>query len=323
MNTSTQPFALGVFFSVFATLCWSSNFIVPYITGNYSIFDFMVVKFVFVGIVGIVWIIVERANVKGMTLRMRTMALGLGAIGYFGYSICIACGVMNSGPVLTPAFLAVVPVVLALLGNTQNKRVAWKKLVFSLSMLLFGLLLINVMANDSSSILQGDTVNGAIFSVCAVTLWLVFSVLNQKSLSNIPSHSTGAWTGLMMVGSTLGMLLMLPLGYAFSLFEIPVQGANFANAGSLYGWAFLNAILSTVVGAWAWNKASRYLPMVLSGQLVALESLFAALLGLFFAQRLPTLYEAMGITAMIAGTLTAIGLLFEPHAKGKDKLTAS
>ncbi|VVN79767.1 Inner membrane protein YtfF [Pseudomonas fluorescens] len=323
MNTSAHPFALGVFFAVFATLCWGSNFIVPYVTGNYSIFDFLAVKFMIVGVIGAVWMIVDRTNVRELTLPMRTVALTLGAIGYLGYSVCIACGVKISGPVLTPAFIAVVPVMLALLGNAQNKILAWRKLALPLSMLVFGLLLINIMANDTPLASQGAAVFGVFFSVCAVAFWLAFSVLNQKGLSKIPAHSTSAWTGLMMVGSALGMLLVMPLGYAFNLFEMPSQGASFATGGGLYVWAFLIAILSSVLGAWAWNKASRYLPMVLSGQLIALESLFATLFGLLFEQRLPTQYEALGMTAVLAGAVLAIRMLFASHEMGRDKLSAS
>ena len=119
------------------------------------------------------------------------------------------------------------------------------------------------------------------------------------------------------------MLLLMPLGYAFNLFEMPSRGANFANAGGLYVWAFLIAILSSVLGAWAWNKASRYLPMVLSGQLIALESLFATLFGLLFEQRLPTLYETLGMTAVLTGAMLAIRMIFASHEMGRDKLTAS
>ncbi len=82
MNTSAHPFALGVFFAVFATLCWGSNFIVPYVTGNYSIFDFLAVKFMIVGVIGVVWMFVDRTSVRELTLPMRTVALTLGAIGY-------------------------------------------------------------------------------------------------------------------------------------------------------------------------------------------------------------------------------------------------
>lgn len=93
MNTSAHPFAFGIFFAVLATLCWGSNFIVPYVTGNYSIFDFLAVKFMIVGVIGMVWVIVDRSHVRELTLPMRTVALTLGAIGYLGYSTCIACGV--------------------------------------------------------------------------------------------------------------------------------------------------------------------------------------------------------------------------------------
>lgn len=306
MIRSAHPLAAGVLFAVFATACWGSNFIVPYVTGRYSLFDFLAVKFMVVGVIGGVWTVVERARVRQLALHLRVLALALGVIGYLGYGICIACGVMISGPVLTPACIAVVPVILALLGNAQRKVLAWRQLALPLLLLVFGLLLVNILGHDTSRASTGSTLTGVFFSVGAVALWLAFSWLNQKGLGTIAAHSTSAWTGLMMVGSALGMLFIVPAGYAFNLFEMPVQGAGLAQAGRLYVWAFVIAILSSVLGAWAWNRASRYLPMVLSGQLIALESFFATVMGLAFEQRLPTVYETLGMMAVLTGALLAI-----------------
>ncbi|GAB7532754.1 DMT family transporter [Pseudomonas sp. 3A(2025)] len=306
MIISAHPLAAGVLFALFATLCWGTNFIVPYVTGRYSLFDFLAVKFMVVGVIGAVWMIVERHRVRELKRSMRLMALALGVIGYLGYGICIACGVMISGPVLTPAFIAVVPVILALLGNAQDQVLTWRQLALPLLLLVSGLLLVNILGHDTSQASAGTPVMGVLFSLGAVALWLAFSWLNQKGLGTIAAHSTGAWTGLMMVGSSLGMLFIVPIGYVFNLFEMPAQGAGFAQAGRLYVWAFVIAVLSSVLGAWAWNKASRVLPMVLSGQLVALEAFFATVMGLAFEQRLPTVYETLGMTAVLTGALLAI-----------------
>ncbi len=69
------------------------------------------------------------------------------------------------------------------------------------------------------------------------------------------------------------------------------------------------ALMSSVVGAWAWNAASQRLPMVLSGQLIALESLFATLLGLWFHGRLPTLLETSGFAAVLVGVIMAVRII--------------
>ncbi|MFP3541327.1 EamA family transporter, partial [Pseudomonas sp. SIMBA_044] len=73
--------------------------------------------------------------------------------------------------------------------------------------------------------------------------------------------------------------------------------------------ALMIALCSSVAGGWAWNLATRHLPMVLSGQLVALESLFATLLGLLFHGRWPTLFEGLGLVAVLTGTVLAVRVI--------------
>ncbi|AHG43525.1 hypothetical protein N018_08085 [Pseudomonas syringae CC1557] len=71
-------------------------------------------------------------------------------------------------------------------------------------------------------------------------------------------------------------------------------------------WGLIIAVLSSVIGAWAWNSATRRLPMVLSGQLISLEGLFAAALGFLFEGRLPTPTEASGLIALLTGAGIAV-----------------
>ncbi|WP_286788012.1 MULTISPECIES: DMT family transporter [unclassified Pseudomonas] len=317
MKGLTSRLVTGIAFAIFATLCWALNFIVPYITGSYTIFDFLATRFLIVGVIGIVLIAINRAHLSMLSWPLRYMAAGLGAMGYFGYSTLIASGAQFGGPVLTPAFIGMVPVLLALLGNVHSKVLAWRRLALPLCVLAFGLLLINLTSlqhplNESVSVSTGIA-----FSVAAVMLWLVFSFLNQNSLEKISPGATGVWTGLMMAGSALALLVLMPLAQAFGLFHFPHQGYDFASAGTLYGWAFLIGVFSSLLGAWAWNRACRDLPMVLSGQLIALESLFAAVLALAFERRLPSWNEALGIMTVLMGAVLAVQVIFS--AKGQKK----
>ncbi|MBD1587544.1 EamA/RhaT family transporter [Pseudomonas sp. C2L12B] len=314
-----HPRAIGVGFAVLATFCWGLNFIVPYVPGRYSVFDFLAIRFMVVGALGIAWGFSQRAAIRGLAWPLRRLGLALGAIGYFGYALCTACAIELSGPVLMPAFVAAVPVLLALLGNTPTKMLAWRTLLFPLSLLAGGLLLITLRGNNSSVADPHTFAVGVVFSLVAVALWLSFSVLNQNALGKIPARSTGGWTALMMAGSALCMLVLMPLGYALHLFKLPCLGASYDNAGSLYAWAIVIALFSSVFGAWAWNMACRYLPLVLSGQLIALESMFATLLCLAFEKRLPRVHETLAITAVLTGTTLAIRLLWATNEAGGQR----
>ncbi|WP_434563752.1 DMT family transporter [Pseudomonas sp. Z4-20] len=300
---------VGLALAVVATLSWALNFIAPYVTGAYTIYDLLIVRFLIAGALGLGVVLLYRAQLRLLRRDQVLLAAGLGVIGYLGYSACIAAGIIFGGPVLTPAFIGMVPVLLALLGNATTKTLPWRKLAIPLVFLTVGLLLSNLGAIHQPVASDGTWLLGLLFSIGAVVLWLVFSWLNQHALLTLPAHASGAWTGLMMVGAGIGTLCLLPAVQALDLLKLPSLGFGVSVAGDLYLWGLGIALMSSVVGAWAWNAASRRLPMVLSGQLIALESLFATLLGLGFHGRLPTLLEASGLAAVLVGVVMGVRII--------------
>jgi len=211
-----------------------------------------------------------------------------------------------------------VPVLLALLGNATTKTLQWRKLAIPLVFLTVGLLLSNLGAIHQPVASDGSWLMGLLFSIGAVALWLAFSWLNQRALLTLPPHAAGAWTGLMMAGAGIGTLCLLPAVQTLDLLKLPSLGFGVSVAGDLYLWGFVIALMSSVVGAWAWNAASRRLPMVLSGQLIALESLFATLLGLWFHGRLPTLLETSGLVAVLVGVIMGVRIILDSRGSTSD-----
>ncbi|TCV59611.1 hypothetical protein EDB98_11962 [Pseudomonas fluorescens] len=299
----------GLALAVVATLSWALNFIAPYVTGDYTIYDLMIVRFLIAGALGLGVVLLYRTQLRLLRRNQVLLAAGLGVVGYLGYSACIAAGIIFGGPVLTPAFIGMVPVLLALLGNATTKTLQWRKLAIPLVFLTVGLLLSNLGAVHQPVASEGSWAMGLLFSIGAVVLWLAFSWLNQHALLTLPPHASGAWTGLMMAGAGVGTLCLLPAVQALDLLKLPSLGFSISVAGGLYLWGFMIALMSSVVGAWAWNAASRRLPMVLSGQLIALESLFATLLGLWFHDRLPTFLETSGLAAVLVGVIMAVRII--------------
>ena len=309
MNSTSASLCIGVLLAGVATLGWALNFIAPYVTGDYSLYDLMAVRFLFAGMLGVGGMLLCRAQRGLVTAVQQWVAAGLGAIGYLGYAACIAAGVHFAGPVLTPTMVAMVPLLLALLGNARHKRVEWRRLIAPLSCLLVGLLLSNLGNTHQASLNAGAWLAGFCCSLGAVGLWLLFSVLNQRYLERLPAQATGLWTALMLMGAGAAVLCLLPLMLSLGLLRLPVVGVGFEHAAPLFAWSLVIALMSTVVGAWAWNAATRRLPMVLSGQLIALESVFASLLGLVFEGRGPTLMEAAGLATVLLGVILAVRII--------------
>lgn len=309
----------GVALAVVATLSWALNFVAPYVTGAYSIYDFMIVRFLIAGTLGMGVLVFYRARLRRLSREQQLLGASLGIIGYLGYSTCIAAGVIYGGPVLTPALIGMVPLLQAVLGNATSRTLEWRKLAIPLVLMTGGLLLLNV--GNLNHLPTGDSAwrKGLFFSISAVILWLVFAALNQKGLEKLAVNASGAWTGLMMAGAGLGTLIALPAVLALDLLKLPGLGFSVSVAGPLYAWGLFIALMSSVVGAWAWNAASRRLPMVLSGQLISLESLFATILGLVFHQRLPTLWETSGLAGVLVGVVVAVRIILT-SSKSTDRV---
>ncbi|MCF8997426.1 EamA/RhaT family transporter, partial [Pseudomonas carnis] len=117
MTSARASLFTGVIFAVVATLGWALNFIAPYVTGLYSLYDLMAVRFLMAGGLGLVWMMVCGAQLSVLSTGQCVLAAALGALGCLGYGVCIAAGVMFGGPVLTPAFVGMGPVLLALIGK--------------------------------------------------------------------------------------------------------------------------------------------------------------------------------------------------------------
>ncbi|SEO06127.1 DMT family transporter [Pseudomonas sp. NFACC39-1] len=309
MPRSDSNTTAGVALAVVATLSWALNFIAPYVTGAYSIYDLMIVRFLIAGTLGAGVMVFYRARLRFLSREQQLLGASLGVIGYLGYSTCIAAGVIYAGPVLTPALIGMVPLLQAVLGNATSRTIEWRKLAIPLALMTGGLLLLNVGSVNHPPTGDGAWLKGLFFSISAVVLWLVFAALNQRGLEKLAVNVSGAWTGLMMAGAGLGCLIALPAVLALDLLKLPSLGFSLSLAGHVYAWGFFIALMSSVVGAWAWNAASRRLPMVLSGQLISLESLFATVLGLVFHQRLPTLWETSGLAGVLVGVVVAVRII--------------
>jgi drug/metabolite transporter (DMT)-like permease len=95
------------------------------------------------------------------------------------------------------------------------------------------------------------------------------------------------------------------------LFRLPILGFGWSAAGRLYGWGASFALLATVGGVWAWNIASRSLPVALAAQLIVSETAFGVMGGLVVHARWPTPIEVTGMVVLIAGVVLSVGIFYD------------
>jgi drug/metabolite transporter (DMT)-like permease len=304
-----QTMAIGIVAAALAAFSWSLSFIVPFVIGDYSLFDFTLVEFVFSGILGVLLVWRNAAVVRTLKLKDWLAACSLGLIGYIGYFLAVMGAAVYAGPVIAPAFLGLVPVVLGIAGNLRERTVSWTALALPLTLAAMGLFLVNGSGLMHPGGLQSKSLLfGIPLSILAVTLWTSFGLLNQSALAKRPQMDSSVWAALIMVGAGLSMLVFLPIGMLLDLFEIPRLGLHADTAGPLIMWAAGLAIFANVGGAVAWTYASQRLPVALAAQMITMEPTSATILGLLVHRRWPSVMEVVGMIVLLVGVIIAIGI---------------
>lgn len=300
-------YLLGILAALFAAFVWSLNFVVPFVIGDYSIFDFALFRFVTASAFAAIFLICRRGDAMGLKSKDYLIAFYLGFIGYLAYFLTVAGAAIYAGPVIAPASLGLVPVVLAIAGNLSRKSVSWQALSLSVLVTAVGLVLVNLSVFDPSSMATARSpARGILLAAGAVGLWTWFGVANQRALAERPEMDAAIWTALILVGGGFEMLLLMPAGLALGAFNIPELGLAWESAAPLYFWGASLAILASIGGAWAWTFASQRIPVALSAQLLVSETIFGTIFGLGVHGRLPTYTELAGIVVLTAGVLMTI-----------------
>lgn len=300
---------LGVVAALLAALAWSLNFIVPFVIGPYSIFDLALFRFLISGLAAFAYLMFQWKEVCALSAGDWWVSFGLGLVGYFVYFQALAAAALFAGPVIAPAFLALVPVVLAVIGNFRERTIAWRHLRGPVALATVGLLLVNAGGIDRSGIKEAPSLLlGVPLAILAAACWVWFGLLNQSALAKRPAMPAGVWTALIMIGASLGMLAFIPLGLLLKVFAATQFGLGWSAASPLYIWGTVLALTASVGGALAWTFASQRLPVALSAQLITMESVFGTVLGLLVRHRWPTLLEGAGMMVLLAGVVITIQL---------------
>jgi len=302
---STKNIWLGIASSILAGAFWGLVFLTPALTRGFDPIQLSAGRYLAYGLIAAALLAPSmRRLARSLDRRDWLTLCWLSLAGNIFYYVCLANGVQSGGVAMTSIVIGLLPITVTLAGSRDRDAVPLRRLLPSLLLSAAGLGCISwqsLAAAGGTAAPAGG--HGAVFGLLcaagALASWTLYAVGNRRALMRLHTVSAHEWS--LLVGVVTGaqaLVLALP---AFVL----APGVHTAPAWLAFaGVMAAVALLCSVVGNALWNRASRLLPMALTGQMIVFETLFALLYGFLYERRWPTVLEALAMVLLVAGVLS-------------------
>ncbi len=292
------PIWIGVAAGLGAGALWGLTFIVPLLVPEFGAVLITAARYLAYGALSLL-LLCRKPLLDLLRLHWRAL-LGLALLGNLGYSVLMVLAVQRTGAALTALIIGCLPIMVPL-------SVAWRdaallrRLSLPLALILAGLLLQQAPLLDG----QLDWL-GLSAALGALAVWNIYALLNARHLARHPDLDPADWSSLIGLGCLFGLPLLLPL---FPLLDGGIPDVPAHAWWLLGGTALLTGLGSAWAATWAWNVASRRLPVALAGQLIVSETLFALLYSFLHEGRGPDGRELLAMLLVIGGVSLGVRVL--------------
>jgi drug/metabolite transporter (DMT)-like permease len=300
---------MGILAGLTTCALWGLTFVAPRAVAPFSPWDLTVARYGLFGVASLLLSLHPRFRPSGLSSARLTTGLLLGGAGYVGYFVSAAYAVRLAGAAIPPLIIGTMPLLLAVIANSRDGSAPWRSLVLPLSLIAVGVAIVNIAAIAASSPEDvEDLLAGILAAGIALTIWIIYSLVNANVMRSPDAPDGLRWTGLQGIGAALGSLLLLPLT-SFGTLNVAPRIESFR----FIGWALLMGLAGSWFATWCWVVASRRLPLALSAQLIVAETLFGLGYGFLFEGRWPTWAEGIGAALQFVGVGMAIAAFGKPE----------
>jgi drug/metabolite transporter (DMT)-like permease len=302
--TAQRRLLIGVGNGAAAGALWGLVFLAPQLLADFSAMQLAASRYLVYGLVAALLLAPGWRRLRGRLQWHEWRALGwLSLLGNIVYYLLLASAVQWAGGAATSLIVGLLPVVVTLVGARRAGAVPLARLLLPLALCLAGVVLVGAEAVLVQSPQHGraTTIAGLLCAFGALASWTAYSLYNTLWLERRADLSGHDWS--LLTGVATGALALLMVVPAFVL-----AGGSHLSADWLRFWSVATAVavLASVAGNGFWNRASRLLPLTLSGQMIVFETVFALLYGFAWERRLPTSMELAAITCLITGVLWCV-----------------
>jgi len=296
-----RSMGVGIANGIAAGALWGVVFLAPAMLSQFGAVQLSAGRYLVYGLIAVVLLAPRWRDLRtriGMAEWRGLLWLSLA--GNLVYFVLLANAVQWAGGAAASLIVGLIPVVVTLAGVREKGAVPLRKLAPALLLCLAGVALVGYEALQAEHA-QGSTGRRLLGLLCALGAlfsWAVYSIDNSRWLARRPALSGHDWALLTGVATGALALLLVP-----SAFLLP----SASHAAMDWGWFWLIsagvAVVASVLGNACWNRASRNLPLTLTGQMIVFETLFALLYGFAWQQRWPTAMETVAIVFLVSGVL--------------------
>jgi drug/metabolite transporter (DMT)-like permease len=293
----TKQTWLGIGCGAVAGAFWGLVFLAPALARSFSPLQLAAGRYLAYGLVAAALIAPSWRKLLHTITREEWRALAqLSFWGNILYFVLLARAVQTGGIAMTSLIVGLLPVTVTIVGARDQGAVPFARLLPSLMLSTAGLVCIawHSLAGSATG-----SVTGLLCAAGALVSWTVYAVQNSRWLGRIGHVSSHEWSLLTGVVTGAESLLLAVPAFLFA-------PATHASADWLYftGIVTAVAICASILGNAFWNRASRLLPLTMTGQMILFETLFALLYAFLWEKRWPAGAEVAAIVLLVAGVLS-------------------
>jgi drug/metabolite transporter (DMT)-like permease len=293
----TKQTWLGIGCGAIAGAFWGLVFLAPALARGFSPMQLAAGRYLAYGLVAAALIAPSWRRLARTITGEEWRALAqLSFWGNILYFVLLARAVQSGGIAMTSLIVGLLPVTVTIVGSRDQGAVPFARLMPSLMLSTAGLVCIAWHSLAGSA---PGSVTGLLCAAGALVSWTVYAVQNSRWLTRIGHVSSHEWSLLTGVVTGAESLLLAVPAFLFAPGE-------HASADWLYfaGIVTAVAICASILGNAFWNRASRLLPLTMTGQMILFETLFALLYAFVWEQRWPAGAEIAAVVLLVAGVLS-------------------
>lgn len=296
-----RSLGVGIGNGIMAGALWGVVFLAPAVLMAFDAIQLSAGRYLLYGMVALalLWPRWKRVAPRLGVAEWRGL-VWLSLTGNLVYFLLLATAVQWAGGAAASLIVGLIPVVVTLVGVREAGAVQLRRLAPALLLCLLGVALVGYEALMSEHVATPwrQRVLGLLCAFGALLSWAAYSVGNSRWLARRPDLSAHDWSLLTGVVTGALALLLVPSAFVFNGAQHPA-----GQWGLFWSVSAGVAVFASLLGNAFWNRASRLLPLTLTGQMIVFETLFALLYGFGWQRRWPTMMEMGAIACLVSGVL--------------------
>jgi drug/metabolite transporter (DMT)-like permease len=296
-NTATPGTWLGIGCGIVAGALWGLVFLAPEVARGFTPLQLSAGRYLAYGLIAAALVAPSARRLAATLSWAEWRALAwLSLWGNILYFVLLAQAVQTGGIAMASLIVGMLPVAVTVIGSRQHGAVPFVQLVPSLLLGAAGMVCIGWQSLHGA---EHGSLTGVLCAVGALVSWTIYAVQNSRWLGRVHHVSSHEWSLLTgVVTGAQALLLAIP---AFLWAPAAHASGDWLRFGGVVAGV---AIFASILGNAFWNRASRLLPLTLTGQMILFETLFALLYAFIWERRLPTGLETAAMVLLVAGVLS-------------------